>query len=212
MGVLGPKEPFYVELARDEWGPLMRRREVRLATIATTLGGLIVLVGFAVIFLARLPDIGPAFAGVFALGWGASTLWDYRALFRAWRRIGSVHLEFADGGLIVGEPAELVFVVVPRRDVTVREATITLRCRESGGGTGAAQWYAGLVFDAVLPQPPVCPRGAETRLACPVVLDPAAPTSRFEQSSTRQWLGTARLVLDDGAVWEREYPVLVYPR
>ncbi len=210
MSSLGSKESFYLDLVRDAWSPLLKQREVRQAIFTTVVGFLIVTVGGAALFV--VPDIGPFFAGFFVLGWGGTNLWQRRHLYRAWRQIGDVHLEFEDGALIAGEAGTIEIVVVPRRAGTIASASLTLWAKDSRGPAATGTTFTtGLVFDVPLPADPALVAGTESRLPIAVALDPSAPPSHFDSDYTRQWHVTASLALTDGRTWTREYPLLVYP-
>lgn len=207
MGALGPKESFYLEVARDEWAPILRKREVKQGMLVGGIG--VFCLAVSIYALVTLKDPTPFIAGLAFTGWGLSTVWPFRGAFRAWRTIGPVHLEFAEGALVPGEAGQLEVVVRPRRGGTVRAVTLTLWARDSRGAAAVAPWDRGIAFDAVLASPTLTP-GTEWRCAVPVALDPSAPASRFEQGFQRQWRLQATLELDDGRAWAREYPVIVY--
>jgi hypothetical protein len=212
MPGLGAKEDSYVDIIRDAWKPLLSRREIRQALWSLMLGLFIVFVGVGSLFVIKIPEIGPIFGGVFFIGWGASTLWSYRPQFRAWRTIGDVHLEFADGALVTGETSTLDIVVRPRRACTIGAASLMFYAKDSRGPAAIGDpWRSGLVFDAPLPSPADLPVGAETRIGTIVALEPAAPSSHFDSDYVRQWFVMAKLQTTDGREWEREYPILVYP-
>jgi hypothetical protein len=156
-------------------------------------------------------DFTPFVAGLAFVGWSISTAWPYRDALRAWRQIGPVHLEFADGGLVAGEVGAFELVVRPRRGGMITTASLTIRAKDSRGAAASAPWHQGLTFDAALASLPDLVAGREVRLPVLVALDPAAPASHFERGYTRQWWATAVLQLADGRSWTREYPVLVYP-
>jgi hypothetical protein len=212
MASLGPNESFYLELVRDGWKPIPQRREIRQAFAATALGLFIVGAGIVAIVLAGLPDIGPAFLGIFVLAWGGSTLWKQRAAFRAWRLIGHVRVEFPDGALVAGVASQLDVVLVPRRGGEVRTATLTLWATDSRGPAAIGDPYRnGVAFDVDVPQPATLVARQELRLPVVIAVEPTAPASRFERDFTRQWFLLARVELADGRTWEREYPIVVYP-
>lgn len=205
---LGPKEEFYREHARDAWRPLTERREVKQAVTVLFLGLFAVIGGGFALVLTH--DFTPFVAGIGFVAWSVSTLWAYRVPFAAWRTIGGVHLEFHDGALSVGEPGIIELVVIPRRDLTIASASLTLWAFDSRGGRVMPPFSTGVAFDAA-PSPVAATKGVELRLPVDVTLDPAAPSSRFDQGFQLQWRALARLSTSDGRVWEREYPVLVYP-
>lgn len=209
MATLGPKESFYLELVREAWGPLTARREVRQALWVLVIGLFCVAGGAYATLVAA--DFTPFIAGLGFVAWSVSTLWPYREAVRAWWRVGRVHCEFAEGGLVAGEVGTIEFVVVPRRRGTVAAASLTIRAKDSRGPAAVVPWHQGLTFDAAVPSPADLDADVEGRLPVLVALDPAAPPSRFEQGWTRQWWATASLQFTDGRTWTREYPVLVYP-
>lgn len=207
MTSLGSKQSFYLDLIRDAWLPIPSRREVKQALWVLAIG--LFCIGGGGYAMLVSADFTPFLAGIAFTGWGGHTLWQYRGLWRAWRTIGPVRLEFPAGALVVGELGTFDVVVRPRRAGEAVAAAITVWCRDSRGPAASAPWHQGLVFDAPIPPTVPLPSGAETRIAVHVALDPAAPPSRFERDYTRQWFVKAELALGDGRRWEREYPVVV---
>jgi hypothetical protein len=207
MPALGRKESFYLDLTRDAWGPLTARREVRQAAFVLVIGIICVIGGGYATLVAG--DVTPFFAGIAFVAWSTSTLWQYRAAFNSWRRIGLVHLEFPEGTLATGELGTFELVIAPRRAGTVHAASLTLWCTDARGPAAIVPWNTGLAFDAAAPFP-VLVAGQEARIPVLVALDPAAPGSWFD-NPVRQWKALARLELTDGRVWTREYPVIVVP-
>lgn len=206
MAGFGSKEAFYRDLRRDAWAPLGSRRDVKQALLVLVIG--LFCVGGGGYALLLSADITPFFAGLAFTGWGASTLWQYRGAWRAWRGIGDVALAFADDALVAGEVGTFEIVVRPRRTGVVQAASLTIWCRDSRGPAACAPWHQGLVFDADVPTTPLA-RGTETRIPVLVAVDPAAPPSRFERDVVRQWCVLAELTLTDGRRWTREYPVFL---
>jgi len=77
-------------MAVEEWGPLRRRTDVRLALFVGFICLILIIVGVATLLLKR--DVSAVAFGVFGLAYSWSALWPLRDRWRAWRAIGDVSL------------------------------------------------------------------------------------------------------------------------
>ena len=205
LSALGPKAGFYRSLAREQWGPVMKRTEVRQAMFWVIGGGALVAGGFVGLMFTG-EALTPIVVGLIAMAsaWG---LWkEHRPLFHAWRRIGDVTLVGPPPDILPGDVATLRLEVAPRRAGELSVVTLTFSWRDSRSGPAGTAW----AVDAELPDPLLRP-GARHEFVAEVCLPPGVPPSRFEPGWTRQWSCTARLELTDGRTWERSYPVFVLP-
>ncbi len=195
---------MYRDLAVEQWGPVLRRTDVRQA-VGIGLSGLVLLVVGAVTVVI-MHDPTAIAAGIFFVGYGVSVLWPLRARWLAWRVIGDVSLQMSDLNIVPGDLSPCAVNIIPRRDGMVQEMTLLFEYRESRGGGGPTAWQV----DVAVPDPQLRP-GVERAFPAEILLPPGVPPSRFDAGWTRQWTVSALVRLADGSRWERVYPVLVYP-
>jgi hypothetical protein len=191
-------------MALEQWGPLRRRTDVRLALFTGSISVILVVAGSITLVLMR--DVNAIGVGLLGLGYCYSVLWPLRERWRAWRRIGAVALDMADLNIVPGDPAPCDVVITPRRDASVKEICLILDFRESRGGGGTSAWQVDVPI-----ADPLLRAGVSAVFSADIVLPPGVPPSFFDSGRTRQWSVTGVVTLVDGSRWEREYPVMVYP-
>ena len=191
-------------MALEQWGPLRRRTDVRLAVFTGSLGVILLLVG--VITLVLMHDLNAIGVGLLAVGYCCSVLWPLRDRWRAWRRIGAVALDMADLNIVPGEASPCEVVITPRRDAALKEISLILDYRESRSMIGGSAWQVDVPI-----ADPMLRVGIPAIFKADIVLPSGVPPSFFDSSRTRQWTLTGVVVLANGSRWEREYPVMVYP-
>ncbi len=205
MMVLGPKSDFYRSLAREQWGPISERSEVRHSLFWFTAGSVLLiggLIGVAVTGEALTAII----VGLLACSMAWKTWSEHRHFFRAWRQIGDVTLVGPPLDHVPGDVSAVTLRITPRTDGALQLASFTFSWRDSRSGPASTAW----AVDAELGD--LALRAGEVReLMADVSLPPGVPPSRFDSGWTRQWTCSARLELADGRVWDRDYPVFVYP-
>ncbi len=201
---LGVKADFYRDLALQDWGPLMRRTDVRQAIAIGIMGLLLLVAGSVTVVIMR--DLTAIAVGIFCVGYSYSVLWPLRARWNAWRVVGDVTLEMADLNIVPGDRSRCAVRIVPRRDAEIQEIALLFEYRESRSVGGPTAWQVDVaVID------PRLHAGVERLFVAEILLPLGVPPSRFDTSWTRQWTVSASVQLRDGSRWERDFPVLVYP-
>jgi hypothetical protein len=191
-------------MALEQWGPLRRRTDVRLAIFTGSISVLLVAAGTITLVLMR--DLNAIGVGLLGLGYSYSVLWPLRDRFRAWRQIGELALDMVDLNIVPGIASPCAVMITPRRDAEVREITLLLAYRESRSGASGNAWQVDVpVAD------PTLRAGEPSVFSADIILPTGLPPSFFDSARTRQWSVTATVLMVNGARWEREYPVMVYP-
>ncbi len=201
---LGAKADVYRGMALEQWGPLRRRTDVRLAVFTGSIGLILLTVG--AITLMLMHDFNAIGVGILGLSYSYSVLWPLRDRWRAWRRIGAVALDMVDLNIVPGEPSRCDVVITSRREVTLKDISLILEYRESRSTVSTSAWQV----DVPIANPSLR-AGVTAEFSADIVLPPGVPPSFFDSSRTRQWGLTGVVTLTDGSHWEREYPVMVYP-
>ncbi len=201
---LGRKADVYRSLAREQWLPLTRRPQVRVAIFCAVVG--LILLALAVPSILYTYDPTALWVGLLMLGHAVNELRPVWPMWVAWRRIGNVRLVVHDLNVIPGESFICTVEMTPRRDGQIREALLLLEYRDSTSGPGQTAWQVDVpLADTQLHA------GVTTLLTAEVILPPGVPPSRFDAGWTRQWNLSGLVRLTDGRTWERAYPVMVYP-
>jgi hypothetical protein len=201
---LGEKADFYRALAVEQWGPVTRRTDVRLAVFIGVIGVVLVVAGG--VSLVLMHDLNALVGGLFGVGYSVSVLWPFRERWRQWRDIGTVTLDLPDLILVPGDLTAGTVRIEPRRDLVLSDIALVFEYRDSRSGQSPSAWQVdAAIADAQL--------RAGTTAAFPVelMLPPGLPASRFDSAWTRQWSITVIVSFTDGRRWQRELPVLVWP-
>jgi hypothetical protein len=191
-------------MAVEEWGPLSRRTDVRLAMFTGSISVLLVIAGSITLVLMR--DLNAIGVGALGLWYCYTVLWPLRARWTAWRAIGGVALEMTDLNIVPGELTTCTVRIDPRHEGVVREASLVFGYRDSRSGPAPGAWQ----IDVPLTDAQLRP-GTPWSATADVMLPPGVPPSFFDSRHTRQWSVTGIVELTDGRRWQREYAVMVYP-